>query len=663
MNARIFSLRAKLICAIAAVIALASFPLIYMSYQDAYKHSIDAATDKFSNVTRILKDAAELSYLDTQTVVAEKVEIEKDDISATLSAIEGWINENRLPEMMPTLKFLEDTWATSAAVVSPSGEFFYLSRTIREMWKENARDYLGVPFREYLKRAGYGFTRDDFSFFRIKDASATEGSLPYLAGLRRVNGYTVLIFQQLEYLEEPLRDSGALLEGRLADSLRSIDLNPDSNVAVFSGTGRILVTRGTFAKHDSEHFLAEHQDLLKKARNEDVVAETLDDDGSSDICVLRYFKALDWYFLVTIPTEVVSEPALKYARTLGGWVVAAFLFASMLGIALISWFLKPMQALSEAAGRIEKFDFMQKDTAHGLQSIAAGLPSGSRDEVGLVARAFREMVAALDKNISALKASVARQHSIEGELNAAREIQNGMLPPADERFRAKHFEAAALIDAAKEVGGDFYDVFELPQGRMALILGDVSGKGVSAALLMSVTLTLMRSALMDGLSPAAAVKKVNDQIAARNPSCMFATLWVGIFDPETGRLEFTNGGHCPPLAVRRSADGAVTGLEWNRKVGGPLVGALDMAEFVDFEETIEPNELFLVYSDGVSEAMNEAQKLFGEDGIEAVAKNASRLSPRELIDNLMAAIIHHRGSAPQSDDITILAFERKMEEA
>ena len=229
-----------------------------------------------------------------------------------------------------------------------------------------------------------------------------------------------------------------------------------------------------------------------------------------------------------------------------------------------------------------------------------------------------------------------------------------MLPDASNGFRAKGMEAAAVMNAAKEVGGDFYDVFELPDDRQVLILGDVSGKGVSAALFMCVTLTLIRNAIGDGLMPAQAVKKVNDQLAANNPHMMFVTLWVGILDRRTGRLVYANGGHCPPAILPASPEKPV---RWLRDISGPLVGAFDIADFNELETTLEPGDVCFVYSDGVSEAMDEEKHLFGEEGMIQVFESCHGVRPQGVIDAMMAGIEAHRGKAEQSDDITMLVFE------
>ena len=213
--------------------------------------------------------------------------------------------------------------------------------------------------------------------------------------------------------------------------------------------------------------------------------------------------------------------------------------------------------------------------------------------------------------------------------------------------------------AAKEVGGDLFDVIRLPGGRRALVLGDVSGKGVSAALMMSVTLTLIRNALSNGFEPAAVIKTVNDRLAANNENCMFVTLWIGIFEPDTGLLTYANGGHCPPYwlpADRGKPPQAV------RNVSGPLVGVFEEAQYQGYALQLRPGDLFFVYSDGVSEAMNENRELFGEEGILAAAEARSSNDPRAFVDGMLEAVVAWRKTMPQSDDITMLAIRHTQEE-
>ena len=190
-------------------------------------------------------------------------------------------------------------------------------------------------------------------------------------------------------------------------------------------------------------------------------------------------------------------------------------------------------------------------------------------------------------------------------------------------------------------------------------MGDVSGKGVSAALLMAMALTLVKNAIRQGLEPGAILKQVNDDLAANNPNCMFVTLWIGFFDPKTGELVYSNGGHCPPMLLTSNEEESV---QWLRKVNGPLVGVLDMAMFTQSQAQLAIGDVCLVYSDGLSEAMNKDRVLFGEKRMQEALSECQNMSPKAVLQVLMNKIQLHRQDYEQSDDITMLVFKRTSEE-
>ncbi|MBO6003240.1 MAG: serine/threonine-protein phosphatase, partial [Mailhella sp.] len=211
------------------------------------------------------------------------------------------------------------------------------------------------------------------------------------------------------------------------------------------------------------------------------------------------------------------------------------------------------------------------------------------------------------------------------------------------------------LHSAKEVGGDLSDFFTAPDGRQVVVVGDVSDKGVPAALFMSMTVTLVRYAIAEGLSCADAMARINDRLAENNPSCMFVTLFIGLFDPATGVLDYASGAHCPPFTV-----GAGEGMPVRKlaETSGPLVGAMPGMEFKPCRAVLGQGEYCLLYTDGVSEAMNEEQELFGEDRIGQVLDGLHGAGVEEVIRKVMQAVEAHRGTAPQSDDITMLCFKR-----
>jgi sigma-B regulation protein RsbU (phosphoserine phosphatase) len=229
----------------------------------------------------------------------------------------------------------------------------------------------------------------------------------------------------------------------------------------------------------------------------------------------------------------------------------------------------------------------------------------------------------------------------------------GILPVADAPAHPDCL-VASFLEPAKEVGGDLFDFFQVADGRQALIIGDVSDKGVPAALFMSMTVTLVRFALAQISDPAEVMTRINDRLSENNPGCMFVTLFIGIFDPATGELEYANGGHCQPLVT--GPDGSVHAIDG---MSGPVVGAMGGMPYKLHRTVLGAGETCLLYSDGVSEAMDEERRLFGEDRIEGLLAAHGGDTPEEILRRVHEAIESHRGTAAQSDDITMLCFTRR----
>lgn len=646
------SLRVKLVLIIALIVSLATLPLIYLGYRDTLERSVASAKNHFEQMSRIVNEGIQLSYLNVQTSIIDKTAFEKDDMLTELDYLEEVVTNGTLIDRLPVFDFMQDKWQTYTAVFDANGEAVLPCPVVEEAFSSDIHDYLGVRLSEYLKPSDRNFARDFFTFFRMD--TPTGKNMPLALALRKSGNMTLVIVQTVDYLEKAIPDKWNTLSSHIRDVVKTLDLHERSTVSIITGMGEFVAGRGPAAFVDR---FAYHPDIYEAARRDGFTSGILTDSRGRTLYTLRYFVPLDWYIQTSVPMEVIEQGATDRALKLVGVTLALFVLIAAIGLFFVTLLLRPLRRLVRCAGRLEHFDFKTDNVAEGLDQIARRLPRESRDEVGQLSNAFGRMIRAMEKNIADLKQSVARQHSIEGELNAARDIQCGMLPPADKGFHGAGYEAAALMDAAKEVGGDFYDVLEAPDGRRAFVIGDVSGKGVSAALFMSVTLTLVRTAVSEGLTPAEVIKKVNDQLALNNPSCMFVTLWIGYLDAATGALEFANGGHCPPIAVTR--DGAV---RWVRDLSGPLVGALDMADFTGCETTLAPGELFLLYTDGVSEAMNGRRELFGESRIEGVMAQLAGERPDACLARFMQAISAHRAQAVQSDDITMLAFVCKDRE-
>lgn len=256
--------------------------------------------------------------------------------------------------------------------------------------------------------------------------------------------------------------------------------------------------------------------------------------------------------------------------------------------------------------------------------------------------------AELQQSLDDLRQTRSAKERMESELSIGREIQMAMLPLVFPD-RAE-FEIHAVLRPARQVGGDFYDFFLLGEHTLAVCIGDVSGKGVPAALFMAVTRTLVKSRAALDASPAAILTHVNDELAEGNDSAMFVTLFVATVDLRTGAVRYSNAGHNPPFVVRAGGD-----LELVNQRHGPVVGAVEDIAYREGELSLSPGDLLLLYTDGVTEAMNTRGELYGEARLHHALGDAPARTPAEFTEQIADAVRHFEGEADQADDVTLLA--------
>ena len=238
--------------------------------------------------------------------------------------------------------------------------------------------------------------------------------------------------------------------------------------------------------------------------------------------------------------------------------------------------------------------------------------------------------------------------SLKKDLDLAGRIQQSMLPT--EFPELDNYGAHALLEPASEVAGDFYDVMRLDKGRLGLLIADVSGKGVPAALFMMASRTLLRGAAIGLGHPARILAETNALMCPANSQAMFATVLFGILNPYDGSFEYANAGHMPPLLVR--ADGSVKELETSKDVA---LGLMPEAEYEQFKISLGPGELLFMYTDGVTEAMNGTDE-FGQSRLNSVVSELAGKSAEEVCAGVLAAVREFSGPDVQSDDITCVAL-------
>lgn len=308
---------------------------------------------------------------------------------------------------------------------------------------------------------------------------------------------------------------------------------------------------------------------------------------------------------------------------------------------LVKYTSKPIRELTEAAYQIARGDFNAK-----LPEVE------TKDDLKQLHDAFANMQHSLKKYIKELKITTSAKEHIESELSIAHSIQMSLVPKIFSPFPdCKQLDLYAYLKPAKEVGGDFYDFF-LSNGKLFFVIGDVSGKGIPASLVMAITRTLFRIISATTHSPADIVEKLNDAIAKDNDTNMFVTMFAGVLDYVTGEMVVCNAGHNKPLLINRN-DNSIHFFDAEQNL--PL-GVLEGYKFEEQTITMKKGDGILLYTDGLTEAENIKKELFGDDRTEKVLAQCTKLQAKDVIKKINAELATFVGEAEQSDDLTMLCF-------
>lgn len=296
--------------------------------------------------------------------------------------------------------------------------------------------------------------------------------------------------------------------------------------------------------------------------------------------------------------------------------------------------------------------------AHSALDIAQGnfstkLPAvKGHDEMRTLHDSFSHMQSSLQRYIDELRDTTANKERIESELRIARSIQMSMVPKFFPPFPEREdIDLYACLQPAREVGGDLYDFF-IEGEKLYFIIGDVSGKGVPASLVMAVTCRLFRTIATHSGTPERIVSTLNDALSDNNESNMFCTCFVGILDLQSGRLQYCNAGHNPPMLL--SPDGSVARL---KIVPNLALGVWSGFDYVGESCSLERGSVLFMYTDGVTEAESNDKQLYTEQRLLDLLQGGVRQTPRTITESVLADIAEHAQGAVQSDDITILCCE------
>ena len=517
---------------------------------------------------------------------------------------------------------------------TPKGEFMRLAR-----FTENE-----------IKLVTGGHYDDKEWYYSTRDGKTSRWQEPFIGEFvpEPIAVYTVPIFQKNNKGEE-------VLAGVLAIDM-SIDFLKDeiSSIPV-SNSGYAIITS---AKNVA---VAYPKSIAQGKRNREIVVkeirgnsqvnfdrQTRDSSGlfigtvaGGEESAIYYttIKANNWTFMVVWPIEKYlkdqsSMRKLFLVLAIGGYIIILII------ILLISFRVaKPLKELAIAARKLGRGNF----------NVTIPQITG-RDEISEFAGAFSNMLTELKDHIERQK----DMKRIERELDLARNIQLSMLPGSehDENSDDDRHELAPFLLPAKEVGGDFYDFFKIDNDHLCVVIGDVSGKGVAAALFMMVARIILRTTTKNLKSIVDAFNRTNFALAKRNKLNMFVTVWAGIIDLRTGHIDFASAGHNPP-AVRHS-DGSV---EFIKSKAGLVMAAMEETIYKPQTYDLKQGDTLFLYTDGVTEATNSNNVLFGDNRLLATLKMGGERSTADTCTLVKKEIDNFVQDAPQFDDITMLAIK------
>ena len=400
------------------------------------------------------------------------------------------------------------------------------------------------------------------------------------------------------------------------------------------------IMRHYLETHQAEQDRGTWQEMFESALRGDVLARETTCDNIPGTCVVRLgsMDSTGWPIGVLYSQDEILAPLQEYQlRT----ALVSILTLLVMAIAVATITRRLTAPLSMLASASDAFAKGQLDTP---------LPSSKgNDEVATLVRSFSAMQADLTRYIDNLEEVTASRSRLEGELAAAREIQMAMLPQGGEAsYENEGVDLWAQVRPAKSVGGDLY-YFNCIDRRLWLAVGDVSDKGVPAALFMARAISLIQQ--QGHTPPHRAMAVLNDALESGNDNCMFVTLFLGVLDLDSGLLEFASGGHTPPILLR-SGRPTVMAQE-----DGPALGLASGLEFPRNRVQLDAGDRLVIYTDGIDEAFNQNAAMYGTERVVQSVSNTATLATNAAGQAIVTAVDSFTDGAPQSDDITLMLLD------
>lgn len=605
--------------------------------------------DKISTVRSARRQLVQLGATVRSVLTLFQAQVERGEISLEQAQrrAQQWINRLAIDDHRHAFAFNKDL------TVVASGERAMIGKNLSGLRDFKGHDLASSAYRD-ARTAG-----QSFAIYRLPAASGSgDMALKYayfgyfepwdwIFAIAGDGQQVVMQFdQQREFMEQSLRE--ALSSLQLAQSGFAFIVGDDGRMVSPPPARHATLTDLIDVKQQRtlNDLLA---DIPEDGKIADMTFDTGSDDGQWAISA-SYFKPLKWTIVAAVPAHDLTAPAARLRDRLALIFLGALIISMGLAWALAARITRPLKELTEFARALPEHDLSQ---AAPIPERIARLPGRQPDEVGRLAGTFMLMDHQLRDNVARLVHETSTRERYESELNIAHQIQMGLLPMQLPKDTLGGAGLHATMIPAKEVGGDLYDYFELPDGRVCVAIGDVSDKGVPAALFMAVTRTLIRASAEDESDPAKMVERVNNRLSAHNPNMMFVTLLVAVLDCQTGQLAWCNAGHPAPL--RLDTKGNLSELQGR---SGPACGVQEDLDYTAFYTALQPGELLVGYTDGVSEALSPDGALYTEQRLITLLRQLAGHSPRSLNNAILADVRHFAQGTEQSDDITLIAVQR-----
>ena len=399
--------------------------------------------------------------------------------------------------------------------------------------------------------------------------------------------------------------------------------------------------------------LQEAIDRALKGSGQIVIAGGLDQVLGEMAPRSRYVLAMEplksttgWLYVTAAPESELLDPVQDRLFKRAGFLTASLLVLVIVVMWVLTRFCRPIEQM-----------------ARSVHQLAAGdldiepVPVMAKDELGQLAKGFNDMTGRLRHHVAELTAQTAEREKVESELRIARQIQADLLPRTFPPFPDRdEFALHAVNIPARYIAGDFFDFFFTTPDLLTIVIADVSGKGIPAALMMAVTRTIVRNLAGTGLSPREIAERINKMLVEDTTPGMFVTMLLGQYEPSTGKLTYVNAGHPAAVCVSKGRDATLCA-----EPTGPLLGVDATGLLGSYEQatmTLAAGDTVLFYTDGVTEAHSEDNVLFGQERLVAHATALAEVAPPEFCDGLVTTVMAYQHQA-MTDDLTLVALKRR----